>query len=165
MCNRGLITLRKALHYSVPWLALIIGIVVGQLLGLNYYNNVALNIVGWTLFTLGFYIHYLSHREHPKAHSDTKDIDYVATHGVYAWVRHPGCLGLILAFLGLALAFGSIPALITALALTSYHYYLAIKEEKEMLKKFGKLYAEYMKHVPDKFIPIRKIIKALRNKY
>jgi len=114
---------------------------------------------------LVFYIHYLSHREYPKAHSDIKDIDYVATHGVYAWVRRLGYLGLMLAFLGLALAFGSIPALITALALTSYHYYLAIKEEKEMLKKFGKLYAEYMKHVPDKFIPIRKIIKALRNKY
>jgi len=155
--------LRKALHYSTPWLALIIGIVAGQLLGLNY-GNVVLNIVGWTLFILGFYIHYLSHREHPKAHSDIKDINYVATHGVYAWVRHLGYLGLMLAFLGLALAFGSIPALIIALALTSHHYYLAINKEKDMLKKFGKLYAEYLKHVPDRFIPIRKIIKALRHK-
>ena len=52
---------------------------------------------------------------------DTKDIDYVARHGVYAWVRHPGYLGLILAFFGLALAFGSIPALIIALALRRIH--------------------------------------------
>ena len=53
-------------------------------------------------------------------------------------MRHPGYLGLMLAFLGLALAFRSIPALIIALALTSHHYYIAIKEEKDMLKKFWK---------------------------
>jgi len=90
-----------------------------------------LSIIGWSLFILGFYIHHLSHIEHPKAHLDTKDIDYVARHEVYAWVRHPSYLGLILALFGLALAFGSIPAFIIALALTFYHYYLAIKEEKE----------------------------------
>jgi len=126
---------------------------------------VILSIAGWLLFILGFYIHYLSHKEHPKAHLDTKEIDYVARHGVYAWVRHPGYLGLILAFFGLALAFGSTPALIIALALTFHHYYLAIKEEREMLKKFGKLYAEYMRKVPDRFLPIRKIVQALRHKH
>jgi len=153
--------LRKSLCYSATWISLTMGIVIGYLLGLNY-SNVILCIIGWSLFILGFYIHYLSHREHPKAHLDTKDVDYVAKHGIYAWVRHPGYLGLILAFFGLALAFGSIPALIIALALTFYHYYLAIKEEKEMLKKFSDTYAEYMREVPDRFLPIRKIIRDLR---
>lgn len=156
--------MKKALCYSVTWVSLITGVIIGWFLDLNC-SNVILSIIGWSLFILGFYIHHLSHIEHPKAHLDTKDIDYVARHGVYAWVRHPGYLGLILAFFGLALAFGSIPALIIALALTFYHYYLAIKEEKEMLKKFGKLYAEYMREVPDRFLPIRKIIQALRHKH
>jgi len=34
-----------------------------------------------------------------------------------------------------------------------------------MLKKFGKLYAEYMREVPDRFLHIRKIIQALRHKH
>ena len=155
--------MRKAICYGATWVSLIVGIATGWLLGLNY-SNVVLGIIGWMLFILGFYIHYLSHKEHPKAHLDTKDVNYVARHGVYAWVRHPGYLGLILAFFGLALAFGSIPALIVALALTFHHYHLAIKEEKEMLKKFSDIYAEYMRKVPDRFLPIRKITRALRHK-
>ncbi len=152
---------KRILCYSTTWISLALGIAVGWILNLNY-SNVLLSVTGWALFTLGFYIHYLSHKEHPKAHADTEDIDYVATQGVYAWIRHPGYLGLVLSFFGLALAFGSIPGLIIALLLALYHYRLAIIEEKEMLEKFGTLYAEYMKKVPDRFLPIRKIAKILK---
>jgi len=154
--------LERALCHSATWISLIVSIIAGWLLGLNY-GNVALSIVGWLLFILGFYIHYLSHKEHPKAHADIGDINYIATRGVYEWIRHPGYLGLILAFFGLALAFGSIPGLITASALMIHHYYLAVREEREMLDRFGELYAEYMRKVPDRFLPIKRIIKVLRH--
>ena len=81
------------------------------------------------------------------------------------WVRHPGYLGLILAFYGLALAFGSIPGLIAATALAFYHYYLAVKEERETLSKFGELYTKYMEKVPDRFILIRRGIRVLRHEH
>ena len=156
--------LKRTLCYSATWISLIIGIAIGWLWGLNY-GSVVLGIVGWSLFIVGFYVHYLSHKEHPKAHADIKDIKYVAVHGIYEWIRHPGYLGLILAFFGLALAFGSIPGLIVASALTLHHYYLAVREEREMLDKFGELYAEYTRKVPDRFLPVRRIIRVLRQRH
>ncbi len=111
---------------------------------------------------LGMYIHYLSHRVHPKAHRSINAIDYVATEGIYSWIRHPGYLGLILAFFGVAVAFGSIPATIIAFILAVLHYIQAIREENLMLKKFGDKYAKYVEKVPDRFIPIRKLIRILK---
>jgi len=108
-------------------------------------------------------IHALSHEAHPKAHKDIKDIDYVAQRGPYSWVSHPGYLGLILMSFGISVAFGNILAIFTSVLLATYYYVLAIKEEEWMLRKFGEVYAEYLRKVPDRFIPLRKIVsRAVR---
>lgn len=153
----------RELRYLCAWIAIALGIALGYVLGLNYINTV-LCVIGWVVFGLGMYIHYLSHRAHPKAHRGIEEIDYVATHGIYSWIRHPGYLGLSLAFYGLAIAFGSVPGLAVATVLTLHHYYLAVREERLVIKKFGTTYIEYMKEVPDRFIPVRKIAKLLKKR-
>ena len=70
----------------------------------------------------------------------------------------------MLAFFGVAIAFGSIPALIVATSLTISHCIQAVREENLMLRKFGGIYAKYMEEVPDRFIPIRKLIRVLRKR-
>ena len=151
-------SVKRFLEYSATWIVLIAGIIIGYLLKLNF-ENIILTISGYSIFVLGMYIHYLSHKAHPKAHKDIIEIDYIAATGVYSWVRHPGYLGLILAFIGLALAFGSIPGLIVSVILSLYHYYLAYKEESMMIRKFGEAYINYMSRVPDRLIPIKKVLK------
>ena len=152
--------INKWLEALIVWFSLLLSVFIGYVLELNIINNV-LYIIGWALFTFGMYIHYLSHREHPKAHRDIKEISYVAHSGIYSWVRHPGYLGLTLSFYGVAIAFGSIPTIMIATALTTYHYILACREEKQMIEKFGKSYIMYMEKVPDRFIPIRKTARKL----
>jgi len=143
----------------VTWCSLSVGVLVGYIFNLNF-ADVLCCVVGWALFSLGMYVHYLSHKAHPKAHEDIDAINYVATRGIYSWVRHPGYLGLALAFFGVAIAFGSVPALIVAASLTISHYVQAIREEDLLLRRFGDVYARYMEEVPDRFVPIRKIIRA-----
>ncbi len=145
------------------WLLLILCIVVGFFFGLSFFN-VIFCMVGWSIFITGMTIHLLSHKEHPKAHKSIEEIDYVASRGIYSWVRHPGYLGLILAYLGLAIAFGSVLASVVAVLFAFHHYHLACREEKTMLEKFGEHYARYMEEVPDRFIPIRKLLRKLKCK-
>ncbi|RLF22592.1 MAG: hypothetical protein DRN15_03825 [Thermoprotei archaeon] len=153
--------MRRPIEFVIVWSLLFLGVFIGFPLGLNTINHI-LCALGWALFALGSFVHYLSHKAHPKAHEDTKAIDYIATQGVYSWVRHPGYLGLMLMFFGVAIAFGSIPALIIALLLTIHHYLLAVKEERSMLEKFGDSYAKYMEKVPDRLLPLRKFFRRRR---
>jgi len=59
---------------------------------------------------LGSIIHGLSHKEHKQAHSKAEDIEKIVTIGIYSKIRHPGYLGLILMYLGVALLFHNILA-------------------------------------------------------
>ena len=147
----------------LSWIALMFSIVLSYILNILVLD-VLLSIVGWLLFTVGMYIHYLSHLAHPRAHKSIEEIDYIAQKGVYAWIRHPGYLGLTLVAFGIAIAFGSFPSIIIALILAVHYYMLACKEEKWMLKKFGIRYEEYMRKVPDRFVPIRKTLAKLRSR-
>ena len=152
------VDIARAAEFIAVWAFLGLSIAVSIALRL-FILNLMLCAIGWSLFTLGMYIHHLSHAAHPKAHEDLDAIDYIADHGIYAWVRHPGYLGLMLMFFGIAIAFGSILAVGVAVILSIYHYILACKEERQMLKKFGEAYIKYMERVPDRFLPIRKVLR------
>ena len=147
----------------LTWCFLVAGLLIGFIFHLNFISPLCC-ITGWILFLIGMHIHYLSHRVHPKAHETIDEINYVATRGIYSWIRHPGYLGIMLAFFGVAIAFGSIPAIIIATILSILHYTQAVREEKLMLRKFGRTYMEYMEKVPDRFIPLRKLIRILRDR-
>lgn len=159
----GFFAVRKEARFAAERAAMLFSIVAGFLLGSDIASSI-LNTIGWLLLALGGFIHHLSHKAHPKAHRDVEEIDYVAGHGVYSWVRHPGYLGLMLMFFGLAVAFGSVPALLVAAILCIYYYRLVFREEELMLRKFGEAYARYMEEVPDRFIPVRKLARILRSR-
>jgi len=75
------------------------------------------------------------------------------TTGIYSKIRHPGYLGLILMYLGVAFLFHNILANVVAVILSFLQILTALAEERFLIKKFGEEYKEYMRRVPWGFIP------------
>lgn len=78
--------------------------------------------------------------------------NHLVTEGVYAHVRHPQYSGLFLITVGFLLQWPSILTIIMWPILIFAYYRLAMREEKDVAKIFGKQYEEYRKRVPA-FIP------------
>jgi protein-S-isoprenylcysteine O-methyltransferase Ste14 len=77
---------------------------------------------------------------------------HLVTDGVYAHVRHPQYSGLFLITLGFLIQWPSVLTLIMWPILMFTYYHLAMREEKDVEKIFGKQYEEYRKRVPA-FLP------------
>jgi protein-S-isoprenylcysteine O-methyltransferase Ste14 len=108
---------------------------------------------GGLLLIGGFVIHRASHAVHTHAHDKLEAIHHLVTTGIYAKLRHPGYGGLILMYLGLSLAAGTLLALGVALILSIMAVLTAFKEEAALAEKFGAQYAEYEERVPWRFVP------------
>jgi protein-S-isoprenylcysteine O-methyltransferase Ste14 len=67
--------------------------------------------------------------------------------GVYEIVRHPQYLGGILGHFGLSLFFGSRDALLVSPIVLAVIYLISWKEEKELVREFGRAYCQYQKEV------------------
>ena len=63
--------------------------------------------LGVALLTAGTLIHGLSHKEHRQAHARVEEVEGLATTGIYSKIRHPGYLGIILAYFGPPFALGT----------------------------------------------------------
>ena len=61
-------------------------------------------------------------------------------------------LSIILAFIGISIAWGVIWMLIPSVMFSILAVLIAIKEEEYLLQKFGSQYEEYMRKVPWRFI-------------
>jgi protein-S-isoprenylcysteine O-methyltransferase len=107
--------------------------------------GVALGVAGlalrlWSVLTL---------RERYTRTLLTADAQTIERNGPYRWVRHPGYLGSLLCFNGIALASGNYMTLAASLIATSAAYRYRIRVEDEMLvKAFGETYAAYRREVP-----------------
>lgn len=116
------------------------------------------NIIG-LLFMAGGYVVHLgyAHREFKKLgvkpHGKNGVPDVLVTSGIYSRIRHPGYLGLILIYFGLAVIFGILWMLIPAALFAALTCMTALKEEQLLKKRFGKKYEEYAAKVPWRFIP------------
>lgn len=81
--------------------------------------------------------------------------DHVVTTGAYRHVRHPIYLGVMLVYLGMALATASLLSL-GVLACTFFYYnYIAGYEERILAARFGAAYEEY-KARTGKWVPRRR---------
>jgi len=109
--------------------------------------------LGIALLILGSIIHGLSHKEHKQAHSKAQSIEKIVTTGIYSKIRHPGYLGLILMYFGVAFLFHNILAIVGSIILSSLQILTALAEEKYLIKKLREEYEEYMRRVPWRFIP------------
>lgn len=77
---------------------------------------------------------------------------HLVTEGVYAQVRHPQYSGLFLITLGFLIQWPSILTLVMWPILMWTYYGLAMREEQDVEKQFGKAYLEYKRQVPA-FLP------------
>jgi protein-S-isoprenylcysteine O-methyltransferase Ste14 len=76
----------------------------------------------------------------------------LVTNGIYASIRHPHYLALMLLCLSIALGFKSVVDLLIALVNVIVRCCFTLEEEKELIKQFGDGYREYKTMVP-RFIP------------
>lgn len=76
----------------------------------------------------------------------------VIMNGPYRFIRHPIYASVLLIVLGLALTTLSIAGLTVWLLFFIFYNHISAYEEKILMKKFGKEYADYVKKVP-RWIP------------
>lgn len=76
----------------------------------------------------------------------------LVTTGLYAHVRHPQYLGIILGAIAFLIQWPTIPTLVMFPILVVAYHRLAKREEKELTERFGDKYLSYQKRVP-MFLP------------
>jgi protein-S-isoprenylcysteine O-methyltransferase Ste14 len=76
----------------------------------------------------------------------------LVTSGIYAHVRHPQYMGLLLLTIGINVLWVTISTIILWPILAIMYFRLAKEEEKTMEEKFGEIYRKYKTRVP-MFIP------------
>jgi protein-S-isoprenylcysteine O-methyltransferase Ste14 len=111
------------------------------------------NLVGGAIFLGGWLFHLRCHRLHKQAHEHSGHIERLITTGMFSKMRHPLYLGLMMMYLGLAIAWGIVWMVPASLFFAGLTVMTAVQEEKFLLSKFGARYEEYMKDVPWRFIP------------
>jgi protein-S-isoprenylcysteine O-methyltransferase Ste14 len=80
--------------------------------------------------------------------AETHRADKVITTGVYSIIRHPQYLGALLAHLAISILLSALYSLLLTPFMIVYLYLIAWKEEKELIREFGKDYEDYKAKVP-----------------
>ncbi len=116
------------------------------------------NAIGLVFLAAGYVIHLgYAHGEFKKLgvapHGKSGIPEVLVTSGIYSRIRHPGYLGLILIYFGLAVIFGTVWMLIPAALFATLTGMTALKEERLLKQHFGEKYEEYAAKVPWRFIP------------
>jgi protein-S-isoprenylcysteine O-methyltransferase Ste14 len=116
-------------------------------------------ILGLSLLLVGVWISRLVHHELglrrllglPEISPD-RYAGGVVQSGIYAHVRHPRYLGLMLVFLGLALLTAAVGFFLLAIVTVLLYYIVAPLEERELRQQYGSQYEAYARTVP-RFVP------------
>jgi len=87
---------------------------------------------------------------------ETRAEPRVIKEGVFAVVRHPVYLGVILFYLSLWVLTFSLIVIFVLIIIVIFYYFISKYEEKLLLEVFGKEYADYMEKVPMLFPRIIK---------
>jgi protein-S-isoprenylcysteine O-methyltransferase Ste14 len=111
------------------------------------------NIIGGLLIIAAFVFHWWTEKEHRQAHEPTDSINLVVTKGVYAKIRHPLYLSIIILNLGIGLCFGILPTFIIALLTIIHWIATSLKEEEALLQKFPDAYGRYKITVRWRMVP------------
>lgn len=84
--------------------------------------------------------------------AETHRTERIVTAGVYSAVRHPQYLGAVLAHVGVSFLLSAWYSLLFTPIIAGVVYLISWKEEKELVREFGREYKSYQKKVP-MFIP------------
>ena len=119
------------------------------LLGVGEAGMFASMLIGYALVFIGVGMFAHGWREVYRARKENR----LVTGGLYRFVRHPQYTGLFIALFGEGVvhwptlfSLGIFPLIVIA------YYFLARKEERDMIGHFGDEYRDYMKRVP-MFVP------------
>jgi len=80
--------------------------------------------------------------------AETHRTETIVTTGVYSIVRHPQYLGGLLAHVGISFLLSAQYSLLLTPLMVVLIYLISKKEEKELIREFGKEYEDYKKKVP-----------------
>ena len=92
------------------------------------------------------------HRGFPEEHSKASDFAQLRTTGPYGYVRHPFYSSLIGLNYFASLSFLSLYGLVASTMLLPAWWYLARREEKDLVQEWGQGYVEYRRTTP-MFVP------------
>ncbi len=84
--------------------------------------------------------------------AETHRTEKIVSNKLYSLIRHPQYCGGILAHIGITFLLSSFFSLIFTPLVILLNFLVAWKEEKELLREFGEIYAKYKEEVP-MFIP------------
>lgn len=124
-----------------------------QLFGLeimSYQNAVSNTLLGISMIIMATGIGIFARRQlgdnwsHAAEYQIKRDHKLITT-GIYAYIRHPIYLGLILTCLGVQLIVGSYLILLAMVVIPWICYFQSKKEETLLLRHFGKEYEAYQK--------------------
>jgi protein-S-isoprenylcysteine O-methyltransferase Ste14 len=98
--------------------------------------------IGLVTYLLGFAVVMISLLEYRGA-----AVDHPVTSGIYRVTRNPQWVGLVLVFVGSALAAATwLPLALLAVLVTAYHFQILL-EERICLQSYGEEFRTYMKQV------------------
>lgn len=142
----------------IGFLSYFIPIFLGYLFDLNFHVqhfavSFLLSLVIFAFATLFILTGIFSLTKHGKGTINPEmPPQKLAQKGIYAYIRHPIYFGWILVLFAFSLFYGSLSLLIISIFLIPFIHLHAVKEEKQLMKRFGKAYVEYKKKVP-RWIP------------
>ncbi len=140
MILKGILTFFIPLLY---FLAIFIILQTGKELGFG----LLLSIVGLIMAIIGLVLWILAFiKLGTKSFAVLPRAKALETGGIYKYFRHPLYVGLILTFVGLSLGAGSLLGIIyTIIVILPLSIVRAKREEKILIKNFGKEYLDYKK--------------------
>lgn len=112
-----------------------------------------LNIAGGLLILGGFVFHVRVGSGHKEAHKRSEEITRIVDRGMYARIRHPLYLSVIVIDLGIALTFGVVWTLAVAGLFSVLALLTCIREEQFLMERFPGPYSEYRARVRWRLIP------------
>ncbi|NVM52732.1 MAG: isoprenylcysteine carboxylmethyltransferase family protein [Candidatus Helarchaeota archaeon] len=113
-------------------------------------------IVSILLIILGAWFAIAGVKEVTLKVAETHKPEKVITTGIYSRIRHPQYFGTIVVHVGFSLLLSSLYSLLSTPLIIFYNYITSWKEEKELIKEFGKEYEEYKKKVPMLYPKLRR---------
>jgi len=147
--------------HGIPFSMMLIGSILGRFLpegilwghtliqDIGYfglYINIVLAVSGLVLIIMGWYQIY---------HGYWKKVDgsqTVVDQGIYARIRHPQYLGLMLIATGMVCGWATLTNIIMLPIVCVMYHRLAVKEENMLIEEFGDAYVAYMKKTK-RYIP------------
>jgi protein-S-isoprenylcysteine O-methyltransferase Ste14 len=147
--------------HGIPFSMMLIGSILGRFLPegilwghtlihdigyIGLYINIVFAVSGLVLIIMGWYQIY---------HGYWKKVDgsqTVVDQGIYARIRHPQYLGLMLIAIGMVCGWATLTNIIMLPIVCVMYHRLAVKEENMLIEEFGDAYVAYMKKTK-RYIP------------